>query len=51
MDRLLRIGKSALDIYLNPTVLTKYDYKGLDKAIILLQNSGLDPKKVPLMAY
>ena len=51
MDRLLRIGKSALDIYLNPTVLTKYDYKNLDKAILLLQNSGLDPKKVPLMAY
>ena len=51
VDRLLRIGKSALDIYLNPTVLTKYDYKGLDKAILLLQNSGFDPKKVPLMAY
>lgn len=51
MDRLLRIGKNALDIYLNPTVLTKYDYKNLDKAIILLQDSGLDPKKVPLMAY
>lgn len=51
VDRLLRIGKSALDIYLNPTVLSKYDYRGLDKAIILLQNSGLDPKKVPLMAY
>lgn len=51
VDRLLRIGKSALDIYLNPTVLTKYDYKNLDRAIILLQNSGLDPKKVPLMAY
>lgn len=51
VDRLLRIGKSALDIYLNPTVLTKYDYRNLDKAILLLQNSGLDPKKVPLMAY
>ncbi len=51
VDRLLRIGKNALDIYLNPTVLTKYDYRSLDKAIILLQNSGLDPKKVPLMAY
>lgn len=51
VDRLLRIGKSALDIYLNPTVLTKYDYRALDKAIILLQSSGLDPKKVPLMAY
>lgn len=51
VDRLLRIGKCALDIYLNPTVLTKYDYRNLDKAIILLQNSGLDPKKVPLMAY
>lgn len=51
VDRLIRIGKSPLDVYLNPTVLTKYDYKNLDKAIILLQNSGLDPKKVPLMAY
>lgn len=51
VDRLLRIGKSALDIYLNPSVLTKYDYRSLDKAIIVLQNSGLDPKKVPLMAY
>lgn len=51
VDRLLRIGKSALDIYLNPTVLTKYDYKGLDKAILLLQNQWLGPKKVPLMAY
>lgn len=51
VDRLMRIGKSALDIYLNPTVLLKYDYRNLDKAILLLQNSGLDPKKVPLMAY
>ncbi len=51
VDRLLRIGKSALDIYLNPSILTKYDYKGLDKAILILQSSGLDPKKVPLMAY
>ena len=51
VDRLLRIGKTALDIYLNPTILTKYDYRSLDKAILLLQNSGLDPKKVPLMAY
>ena len=51
VDRLMRIGKSALDIYLNPNVLIKYDYKNLDKAILLLQNSGLDPKKVPLMAY
>ena len=51
VDRLMRIGKTALDIYLNPTVLTKYDYRNLDQAIISLQNSGLDPKKVPLMAY
>lgn len=51
VDRLLRIGKSAIDIYLNPMILTKYDYKNLDKAILLLQSSGLDPKKVPLMAY
>ena len=40
MDRLLRIGKSALDIYLNPTVLTKYDYKNLDnlKRIIIIND-------------
>ena len=32
-------------------VLVKYDLKGLNNTISVLQISGLDPKKVPLMAY
>ena len=31
--------------------LVKYDLNGLNNTINLLQISGLDPKKVPLMAY
>ena len=34
-----------------PSVLVKYDLKGLNNTISVLQISGLDPKKVPLMAY
>lgn len=34
-----------------PNVLVKYDLKGLNNTINVLQISGLDPKKVPLMAY
>ena len=34
-----------------PSVLTKYDLQGLNNTINVLQISGLDPKKVPLMAY
>lgn len=51
LEKLLTIGKEAKDISLMPTVLTKYDLQGLNNTINVLQISGLDPKKVPLMAY
>jgi len=51
LEKLLNIGKEAKDISLMPTVLTKYDLQGLNNTINVLQISGLDPKKVPLMAY
>ena len=51
ISRLLEVGKEAFDIYLNPNILTKYDIDGLLNTIDKLRNSGLDPKKVPLIAY
>lgn len=48
---ILSKGKTADDIYFNPSVIKKYDLNGLKKAIDLLEQNGLDPKKVPLMAY
>ncbi len=51
IDRLIEIGKEPFDIYLNPNILIKYDKNTLDKTIDKLVNSGLDPKKVPLIAY
>lgn len=48
---LIEIGKEARDINMMPGVLIKYDLKGLNNTINVLQVSGLDPKKVPLMAY
>ena len=48
---ILNAGKTVDDIYFNPSVLKKYDLKGLEHAIELLNENGLDPKKVPLMAY
>lgn len=51
IDKLIEIGKDPLDIYLNPTVLKKYSIKDLENTIAKLKNSGLDPKKVPLLAY
>lgn len=51
LEKLLDIGKEARDINLMPEVLVKYDLKGLTNTINVLQISGLDPKKVPLMAY
>ena len=51
ISKLLEIGKLASDISLVPSVLTKYDLKGLTNTINVLQISGLDPKKVPLMAF
>ena len=49
--RLLDIGKEPRDICLVPTVLTKYDLMGLNNTINVFQISGLDPRKVPLLAY
>ena len=49
--KLLELGKEARDISLTPKVLVKYDLKGLNNTINVLQISGLDPRKVPLMAY
>ncbi len=51
LEKLLTIGKEAKDISLMPSVLVKYDLQGLNDTINVLQTSGLDPKKVPLMAY
>lgn len=51
LDTLLNVGKVPFDIYLNPSILVKYDINELKRAIETLKNSGLDPKKVPLMAY
>ncbi len=51
VNSLLAAGKVPFDIYLNPSILVKYDFEELNKAINALKESGLDPKKVPLMAY
>lgn len=51
LEKLINIGKEARDISLMPSILVKYDLKGLNNTINVLQISGLDPKKVPLIAY
>lgn len=51
IDKLVSVGKTPQDMYLNPNVLTKYDLGELNSAIKMLIDSGLDPKNVPLMAY
>ena len=51
IKKLVEIGKEPVDIYLNPNILIKYDKDALDNVIDKLKNSGLDPKKVPLIAY
>lgn len=51
INMILDNGKTVDDIYFNPSVLKKYNLKELESAIILLKQNGLDPKKVPLMAY
>ncbi len=51
IEKLTSVGKLPQDIYLNPSVLTKYNLTELDSAIKLLEDSGLEPKNVPLMAY
>lgn len=51
INKILETGKTVDDIYFNPSVLKKYDLNGLTNAINLLKENGLDPQKVPLMAY
>ena len=51
IEKLVGLGKLPQDIYLNPSVLTKYDLNGLNNAIDVLNQSGLDAKSVPLIAY
>ncbi len=51
VNKLIEVGKDAFDIYLNPNILIKYSKEDLDNTIDRLLNSGLDPKKVPLIAY
>lgn len=51
IELLISAGKEMLDIYLNPSVLVKYDLKKLQAAISSLVANGMDPKDVPLMAY
>lgn len=51
INKLIEVGKDTFDIYLNPNILTKYNKDNLENIIDKLKNSGLDPKKVPLIAY
>jgi len=51
INKLIEIGKEPFDIYLNPSILIKYSIETLEDTINRLINSGLDPKKVPLIAY
>ncbi len=51
IQKLVEIGKEPIDIYLNPNILIKYDQDTLENVIDKLRDSGLDPKKVPLIAY
>lgn len=51
ISKLLELGKEARDISLMPNVLVKYDLEGLNNTINVIKISGLDPRKVPLIAY
>lgn len=51
INKLIEVGKDTFDIYLNPNILIKYNQEALESTIDKLKNSGLDPKKVPLIAY
>ena len=51
LERLISLGKTPQDVYLNPNVLIKYNLADLNNAIKVLKDSGLDPRNVPLMAY
>lgn len=51
LNVLSKIGKKPNDIFLNCSILIKYNLNDLNNAIKILEESGLDPKVVPLMAY
>ncbi len=51
IEKIIEIGKEPNDIYLNPSILVKYSKSDLDMIVDRLKSSGLDPKKVPLIAY
>lgn len=51
IEVLLNVGKEIKDIYLNPTVLVKYDLEELKNKIEAIKSTGMDPKEVPLMVY
>ena len=51
IQKLFELGKSAIDVYLNPSVLKKYNYGQLEEVVKDFEKNGLDPKMVPLMAY
>jgi len=51
VEYLLSLGKELQDIYLNPTVLVKYDLDELNRKIEAIRNMGMNPSEVPLMVY
>jgi chromosome segregation ATPase len=51
MEMLINNGKELNDLYLNPSVLVKYDKDALKNRINEIKSNGLDLKEVPLMAY
>ena len=51
IQKLFELGKSSIDVYLNPSVLKKYNYEKLLQVVSEFEKNGLDPKMVPLMAY
>lgn len=51
IDILLKNGKEIMDLYLNPSILVKYNKEELIESIDNMKASGLDPQEVPLMAY
>lgn len=51
IELLLNNGKEITDLYLNPSVLVKYNKEELKNRIENMKSNGLEPKEVPLMAY
>lgn len=51
IDLLVNNGKELTDLYLNPSVLVKYNKEELTNRVNDIKANGLEPKEVPLMAY